>query len=67
MKDFLWTSGHLGWGVFALAVFTLLWWLLSDLVWRLRRAKIGRLLGAMFAGWVIGSALILLAFYFGSH
>lgn len=63
MKDFFWSSGHLGWGIFALAVFTLLWWLLSDLVWRLKTVRIGRLLSAMFAGWVVGIALIVLGFF----
>lgn len=63
MKGLLWTSGHLGWGFFAFAVFTLSWWLLSDLVWRLRSVRIGPLLIVMFAGWLIGVVLILLGFY----
>lgn len=63
MKGLLWISGHLGWGIFTLAMFTLLWWLLSDLVWRLKSVRIGSLLIVMFAGWVIGVALILLGFY----
>lgn len=67
MKGFLWTSGHLGWGIFALAAFTLLGWLLFDLVWRLKSVRIARLLGAMLAGWVIGVLLILLAFYLASQ
>jgi hypothetical protein len=67
MNDFLWSSGHLGWGVFALAVFTSLWWLLSDLYWRLQSIRIGRLLVALTTGWVIGVGLILLGFYMGSR
>jgi hypothetical protein len=67
MKGFLWTSGHLGWGIFALAAFTLLWWLLFDLVWRLKNVSIARLLVTMLAGWAIGVLLILLAFYLASH
>ena len=63
MKGLLWISGHLGWGIFTLAMLTLLWWLLSDLVWRLKSVRIGSLLIVMFAGWVIGVALILLGFY----
>src|SRR5690348_1000967 len=43
MSAFFWTSGHLGWGVFAVAVFSGLWWLLADLVWRLISIRIGRL------------------------
>lgn len=60
MNGFFWTSGHLGWGIFALAVFTGLWWLLSDLVWRLSNVRVGRLAVAMLLGWVVGVGLILL-------
>jgi len=67
MKDFVWASGHLGWGIFAIAVFTLLWCLLSDLIWRLKSARIGRLLGTMFTGWIVGIALILLVSCLGSQ
>ncbi len=66
MSSFFWTSDHLGWGIFALVVFTCFWLLLSDLFWRLRSIKIDRLLAAMCTGWVIGLALIVLGFYF-SH
>jgi len=62
VSDFFWTSGHLGWGVFALAVFTGLWWLLTDLCWRLRNARIGPLLLAMSIGWMAGAGSILLVF-----
>ncbi|UJJ57579.1 hypothetical protein [Rhodanobacter denitrificans] len=62
MNDFLWSSGHLGWGVFALAVFTGLWWLLSDLYWRLQNIRISRLLVTLAIGWAIGAGLILLSF-----
>lgn len=64
MSGFLWASGHLGWGIFALAVFSCVWLLLSDLVWRLRSAAIIRLASAMAAGWVAGAVLIVLGFYF---
>ena len=67
MNEFFWTSGHLGWGVFALAVFTGVWWLLSDLVWRLRSVRIGRLAVVMLIGWVVGVGLILLGFYLGKR
>ncbi len=63
MNQFFWTSGHLGWGFFALVVFTGLWWLLSDMVWRLKNVKIGQLALGMLGGWLIGVALILLGFY----
>jgi hypothetical protein len=67
MNGFFWTSGHLGWGIFALVVFTGLWFLLSDLVWRLSSIKIGRLATAMAIGWIIGVGLILLGFYLGNR
>ena len=67
MNDFFWMSGHLGWGVFASVVFTGLWCLLSDLVWRSRNVRIGRLAIAMSAGWIVGVALILLAFHLGNR
>ena len=67
MNRFFWSSGYLGGGAFALVVFTGLWWLLSDLVWRLRSVRIGRLAVAMPIGWIIGVGLILLGFYLGNQ
>lgn len=67
MHEFFWVSGHLGWGAFALAVFTGLWLLLVDLVWRLQNRGIGRLAVMMSIGWIVGAGLILLGFYLGSR
>lgn len=67
MNSFFWTSGHLGWGVFALAVFTLLWALAFDLAWRLTRMKFARLLSGMCAVWVIVAILIVLCFGMASN
>ena len=67
MNDFFWTSGHLGWGFFTLIVFTSLWCLLFDLVWRLKSVKIRPLAVAMAIGWIIGAGLILLGFYLGDR
>lgn len=67
MNGFFWATGHLGWGIFALAVFTALGWLLSDLYWRLKSIRIGRLLLAVSAGWIIGVGLIVLGFYLGNR
>jgi hypothetical protein len=67
MNDFLWSSGHLDWGVFTLAVFTGVWWLLSDLYWRLQSIRVGRLLVALATGWAIGVGLILLGFHIGNR
>lgn len=63
MNSFFWSSSHLGWGFFALVVFTGLWWLLSDWVWRSTSLRIGRLAPTMVAGWIIGAALILVGVY----
>lgn len=63
MKSFLWISGHMGWGVFTIVVFTGLWLLLWDLIWRMRNSRIHRLTVEMSIGWIIGAALILLGFY----
>ncbi len=67
MNEFFWTFGHLGWVLFTLVAFTCLWWLLSDLVWRLNSVRIGWLVVAMSIGWVTGVGLILLGFYLGSR
>ena len=67
MNEFFWESGHLGWGIFALIVFSGLWLLLSDICWRLLVMKSGRLLTVMGIGWLVGVAVILLGFYFGSR
>jgi len=63
MTGFFWTSGHLGWGIFAIAVFTGLWFLLADMVWRMRSIRIQRLAVEMSIGWAIGTCLIVLMFY----
>jgi hypothetical protein len=67
MNGLFWTSGHLGWGIFALAVFTGLWCLIFDLVWRLSSIRIARLAAAMLIGWSIGAGLILLGCYLGNQ
>jgi len=66
MNGFFWSSGHLGWGIFALVVFTCLWLLLADLVWRLRSIRIHRLIVGMSIGWIIGVGFVLFGFYLGS-
>lgn len=63
MSEFLWTSGHLGWGIFALAVFSALWWLLADLCWRLTATRFARLAALLGAGWVVGVGLIVLGWW----
>lgn len=66
MSGFFWSSGHLGWGVFAIAVFTCLWWLLVDLIWRLRSIRLHKLAVAVSLGWLVGAGVVLLGFYLGN-
>lgn len=63
MSNFLWAYGHLGWGIFAIAIFTGLCGLLTDLVWRLKNVGIGRLAVVMFSGWIVGIGLIMLGYF----
>jgi hypothetical protein len=62
MNGFLWTSGHLGWGIFAAAVFTGLWVLLADVYWRLKSTRMASLVAMAAAGWTAGVGLIVLVF-----
>lgn len=63
MNGFFWTSGHLGWDIFAAAVFTGLWILLADIYWRLRRTRMARLLVMVASSWLVGIGLIVLCFF----
>jgi hypothetical protein len=63
MSGFLWASGHLGWGIFALGIFTGLWLLLADWHWRVRRTRFASLLLATGFGWIIGAGVIVLIVY----
>ncbi|MGH9599211.1 MAG: hypothetical protein ACRD27_05070 [Terracidiphilus sp.] len=63
MSGFLWTAGHVGWGVFSIAVFSCVWALLTDLCWRLWSVRVSRLAIVMFLGWIVGACLIVLAFH----
>ena len=67
MSGFLWESGRLGWSVFALVVFSGLWLLLSDAVWRLWNTTIVRLAAVMASVWIAGVVLIVLGFHFFSR
>ncbi len=65
MSGIVWASGHIGWLLFALIVYTGLWALACDLVWRLKRISILRLALRMGIGWIIGLGVIVLAFWLG--
>lgn len=63
MSHFLWASGHLGWGIFAVVVFTGLWLVATDLYWRTKSVRFVRLLVTTVVAWVAGVAIIVLTFY----
>ena len=65
MIEFFWTSGHLGWGLFAVLAFSGIWLLLIDLVWRLTSTAIRRLATMACGAWLIGLLLIVLAYWLG--
>jgi hypothetical protein len=67
MRQFFWTSGHLGWGFFAFTVYTCLWFLLIDLYWRNRSTRMANLLTVATSGWIIGAGLIILIFWFANR
>jgi hypothetical protein len=67
MNGFLWSSGHLGWGVFSLLVFTVLWWLFADLAWRLKKVRLGWFVGVMAAAWAIVASLIVAGFWLANQ
>lgn len=60
MNDFFWVSGHLGWELFAVIVFTGLWWLVADVFWRMKRMARARFARLVCIGWLAGIGLILL-------
>lgn len=62
MTDFLWTSGHLGWGLFATLAFSGVWMLLVDLVWRLTRTAVRPFVVAVCGGWLAGLAVIVVIY-----
>lgn len=62
MSAFFWASGHLGWGFFAVLVFSGVWLLVVDYAWRLKNVAIRKLLAVMGGCWLLGVALIVLAY-----
>lgn len=59
MSTFFWSGTYLGWGVFALAVFSVLCLLAADVVWRLSPISIRRLAPVAAAGWIVGAVIIV--------
>lgn len=63
MSSWLWSSGHLDWGIFSLLVFSGLWWLVGDFVWRVTNTRVRCLVVALAGGWLVGAACIVLGFW----
>lgn len=63
------SSGHpVTWaGAFLRLSASPVWFLMFDLVWRVKNIRIGRLAIGMSIGWIIGFGLILFGFYFGNR
>lgn len=61
MSEFFWSSGHLGWGIFSMLIFSGVWLLVCDLAWRLWTTRAARLIAVLAASWAIGIVVILLA------
>lgn len=59
MNSFFWVSGHIGWLFFAILVFSGLWLLLSDLIWRMKSARSGRIPAVMCALWAVVVAVMV--------
>lgn len=59
MIEFFWTSNHIGWLFFAILVFSGLWLLLSDLVWRAKSMRFGWVPLVMSGVWAIVITLMV--------
>ena len=60
MTALLWSSGHIGWALIALAVFSVAWLLATDLAWRFARTRVRNLAIAAGGAWLLGVGLIVL-------
>jgi hypothetical protein len=63
MIEFFWASNHIDWLFFAVLVFSGLWLLLSDLVWRVKSMRFGWIPLVMSGVWAI--AIILMVWVAG--
>lgn len=62
MTSFVWSGGHIGWPLFGIVVFTMLAILAADLVWRVVRIPIRRLLACAAAIWIAGIVGLIVSF-----
>jgi len=59
MSTFLWSQGHLGWSFFTIILFSLTSLVIADLVWRLVRTPLWKLVLASSVIWLCGVILII--------
>lgn len=67
MNGFFWSSGHLGWGFYALVIFTGIWVLAVDVYFRLKNTRATSLVAASATCWAIGAGLIVLGFWLANR
>jgi hypothetical protein len=60
---FFWSSGHIGWPLFGITVFSILCLLATDFTWRVARVPIRTLLSIAAIVWAAGAAAITVIAY----
>ncbi len=64
MTSFFWSSGHLGWPFFGIAVFSSVCLLVTDIVWRVVPTSSRKLLSTAATVWVVGVVALIAYWYF---
>jgi len=59
MTSFFWSQGHLGWPLFGVLVYSVLFLLAGDIVWRLTPAPFRKILAVMALVWAAGMAVLV--------
>lgn len=59
ISDFVWSAGHIGWPLFSIIVFSVLWLIATDVVWRIVRISFRNLLIRAVLAWMIGVAVVV--------
>lgn len=63
MLTFFWSHHHLGWGLFALIIYSVLMLLATDVLWRRWTVRKTRFLKLAVPAWALGTGLIVLVFW----
>lgn len=62
MTPFVWSAGHIGWPLFGILVFSGLFLLVTDIVWRTVRMPFGKLFLCASVIWAVGIAIALILY-----